>query len=114
MAKGRPILARFDLANYKWDNFSNYFDENKKGVLTAKIVNKRHRKRTKKDKKIVGHAMCIIGINKSKRYFKVKNSWGRDFSDDGYFRIKYDALKLEYMDVYFLLKFSIHFIKGHN
>jgi C1A family cysteine protease len=34
-----------------------------------------------------GHAVVIYSIDQSKNYYKVKNSWGRDWGDDGSFRI---------------------------
>ena len=30
-----------------------------------------------------GHAVVIIGMNESCRYFKIKNSWGGNFADKG-------------------------------
>ena len=37
-----------------------------------------------------GHAILIVGYNDSGQYFKVKNSWGTSWGENGYFRIAYD------------------------
>ena len=36
------------------------------------------------------HAICIVGYNDSGGYWIVKNSWGLNFGESGYFRIKYN------------------------
>jgi C1A family cysteine protease len=36
------------------------------------------------------HAICIVGYNDSGGYWIVKNSWGPNFGESGYFRIKYN------------------------
>ena len=36
------------------------------------------------------HAVLVVGYNDSEQYFKVKNSWGPDWGEAGYFRIAYD------------------------
>lgn len=39
-----------------------------------------------------GHAVLIVGYNDLGQYFIVKNSWGADWGESGYFRIAYSEL----------------------
>jgi C1A family cysteine protease len=43
-------------------------------------------------KKVGGHAMLCVGYNRSSRTFIIRNSWGTDFGDQGYFYCSYDWL----------------------
>ena len=36
------------------------------------------------------HAVLLVGYDDSGQYFKVKNSWGADWGENGYFRIAFD------------------------
>jgi len=40
-----------------------------------------------------GHALCVVGYNHNASTFRVMNSWGMFWGDDGYFRITYDVFK---------------------
>lgn len=40
-----------------------------------------------------GHAMCVVGFSDAKKAFKVLNSWGPDWGEDGYIWIKYGDFK---------------------
>lgn len=40
-----------------------------------------------------GHAMLIVGYNRTTNYFIVKNSWGTDWGHDGYARISYEYIQ---------------------
>lgn len=37
-----------------------------------------------------GHAVLVVGYSDDQQYFKVKNSWGQGWGENGYFRISYD------------------------
>lgn len=45
-----------------------------------------------------GHAVLAVGYNDAEAYFKVKNSWGPEWGEEGYFRIAYNDV---YDDVQF-------------
>ena len=45
---------------------------------------------TVKEQKLGGHAMSIIGWNKT--HFIVSNTWGKNFGDEGYFYIDYNYI----------------------
>lgn len=40
-----------------------------------------------------GHAMLLVGYDMATRSWLVRNSWGEDFADRGYFRIPFSTLK---------------------
>jgi hypothetical protein len=40
-----------------------------------------------------GHAMLVVGYNRTGNYFIVKNSWGTDWGHDGYAHISYEYLQ---------------------
>jgi C1A family cysteine protease len=39
-----------------------------------------------------GHAVCIVGYNENSRAFKIQNSWGSGWGDNGNFWVTYDFL----------------------
>lgn len=39
-----------------------------------------------------GHAVLLVGYDDTQQCFKVKNSWGPDWGESGYFRISYDEV----------------------
>lgn len=43
-----------------------------------------------------GHAMCIVGYDDAKQAFKVRNSWGPYWGEDGYVWIGYEAFELPF------------------
>lgn len=43
-------------------------------------------------KKLGGHAVFLVGYNDQEQYFIVKNSWGENWGEKGYFKIAYSEL----------------------
>jgi C1A family cysteine protease len=41
------------------------------------------------DSLVGGHAVAMVGFNDAKKYFIVRNSWGSDWADNGYFYMPY-------------------------
>lgn len=39
-----------------------------------------------------GHCTCIVGYDNKKKMFKVENSWGSNWGDNGYFWVTYDLV----------------------
>ncbi|MCX8958438.1 peptidase [Erwinia psidii] len=46
----------------------------------------------KEDKPVGGHAVLCVGYDDSTQLFRIRNSWGEDVGDRGYFFIPYDYL----------------------
>ena len=117
---GRPCLASFTY--YKWQkiNFLNFFNKNKTGILTKEELNKS--KPISKGKPR-SHAVVLIAIEENCLVFL--NSWGTDFADNGYFRVKDEnVLNIsEFIDIFwneddltmeekdFYKKYHLNFIK---
>jgi C1A family cysteine protease/rhodanese-related sulfurtransferase len=47
------------------------------------------------------HAVTIVGYNDTDGYWICKNSWGRDWGENGWFRIKYGECHIELNTIYF-------------
>ncbi len=47
-----------------------------------------------------GHAICIVGYDDTKGYFKFKNSWGWDWGDGGYGYLPYSYMEPYLMDAW--------------
>ena len=95
--KGRPCLCRFDLNKKKWHNFSEFFENNPKGILTNQIINKPV---NNINSTAGGHAVVLVEIEEN--CLKFLNSWGKDFGDNGYFRIENENVldNIEFMDIF--------------
>jgi hypothetical protein len=46
------------------------------------------------------HAVCMVGYDDSRSRFKVMNSWGTDWGENGYFYIPYSSVSLVIMEAY--------------
>ena len=97
--KTRPCVARFNLTAQQWGNFSAFYGENKKGILTSQILNQNnyYPKETPG-----GHAVVLTHI--SKDYLTFLNSWGPTWADNGYFRVENGAvLGMEFCDIFWYI-----------
>ena len=98
--KTRPCVARFNLTAQQWGNFSKFYRENKKGILTKEILN--DTKNIYPDSTPGGHAVVLTHI--SKDYLTFLNSWGPNFADNGYFRVKNaDVLGMQFCDIFWYI-----------
>ncbi|HBN07666.1 MAG TPA: hypothetical protein DD435_03115 [Cyanobacteria bacterium UBA8530] len=52
---------------------------------------------TAKDKLEGGHAVLCVGYDNAKKVLIVRNSWGADWADGGYFYMPYEYVKLGYV-----------------
>jgi C1A family cysteine protease len=77
LSDGTPVV----LAMYV---FSNMGSTPKSGLLPMP---------TSKDKFEGGHAVLAVGYDNEKRVIIVRNSWGSDWADGGYFYMPYEYLK---------------------
>jgi len=64
------------------DTFTEFFKSNPTGVYKAE-----------KEEGGWLHAVVLVGYNNTGKYWIVRNSWGDDWGDGGYFRITYDSYR---------------------
>ena len=117
---GRPCVSSFNLYEWQWINFRKFFEKHKKGILTKDELNK---SKPYSKGKPEGHAVVLIAIEENCLVFL--NSWGTDFADNGYFRVKDEnVLNIsEFIDIFwneddltmeekdFYKKYHLNFIK---
>jgi C1A family cysteine protease len=54
-----------------------------------------------------GHAVCVVGWNPITRLFKIKNSWGTQWGENGYGYLSYDYIKYFCWDAWMVKDLSI-------
>jgi len=76
LASGFPFVFGFTV-------YSSFDSIGKDGVMTMPTEN---------DKDQGGHAVCAVGYKRSEKVFIIRNSWGPDWGDNGYFYMPYDYI----------------------
>lgn len=93
---GHAVMVSFYLSQDQWSYFSARFRDQPRAVLDH----------IPEDGTVgpaggSGHAAVIVGRDQDE--WKIKNSWGDDFADEGFFRVRKDALpELRLYHVFFL------------
>ena len=59
---------------------------------------------TKREKLLGGHAVLLVGYNKTKKVFIARNSWGTNWGDKGYFYMPFDIVKPNMSSDYWIIK----------
>ena len=94
----RPVVARFCLSGAQWDQFSKFFRENPRGILTRSYLDLK--KNSTSDPG--GHAVVLTSYDAES--LRLMNSWGDGWADNGFFRVQNaDVLGLEFVDVFWTL-----------
>ncbi|WP_341466129.1 C1 family peptidase [Bacillus cereus] len=47
-----------------------------------------------------GHALCVVGYNDETQMFKFKNSWGRNWGENGYGYLPYEYMSLQWSEAW--------------
>ena len=97
--KTRPCVAKFHLSGQQWGNFSKFYRNNPTGILTKEILNENNYYPDEKDG---GHSVVLTHICKD--YLTFLNSWGNNWADNGYFKVKSaDVLGASFYDVFWYI-----------
>ncbi|XP_068678686.1 uncharacterized protein [Montipora foliosa] len=94
----RPVVARFYLTGAQWDQFSQFYQEKGKEILTKSYLNSKRGSTSDPG----GHAVVLTSYDAES--LRLMNSWGDGWADSGFFRVQNsDVLGLEFFDVYWTL-----------
>ena len=58
----------------------------------------------KREKLLGGHAVLLVGYDKTRKVFIVRNSWGESWGDKGYFYMPFDVVKPDMSSDYWIIK----------
>jgi len=58
----------------------------------------------KREKLLGGHAVLLVGYDKNRKVFIVRNSWGEAWGDKGYFYMPFDVVKPDMSSDYWIIK----------
>jgi C1A family cysteine protease len=59
---------------------------------------------TKRERLLGGHAVLLVGYNKTKKVFIARNSWGTNWGDKGYFYMPFNIVKPNMSSDYWIIK----------
>ena len=94
----RPVVVRFHLTGAQWDQFDKFYKENPRGILTRSYLDSKHDSKSAPG----GHAVVFTSYDADS--LRLMNSWGDDWADEGFFRVKNsDVLGLEFFDIFWTL-----------
>lgn len=92
IANGYPVIIGFDV-------YSSFMSSKtaKTGIMTFP--------NTSSERLLGGHAVLLVGYDKTKQVFIVRNSWGTSWGDKGYFYMPFRVISTEGMsDDYWIIK----------
>lgn len=92
----RPLICQFNLCENQWDAFSDFFKNRPVDTLRSLPPADRSKKE--------GHSVVVVGCTEDVLY--IKNSWGDDWADKGYFSAVQKVLDVcvpaSYFDVFWI------------
>ena len=91
LSNGYPVIMGFRV-------YDSFMSKNvaKTGIMTYP--------NTKREKLLGGHAVLLVGYNKSKKVFIARNSWGTNWGDKGYFYMPFNVINPNMSSDYWIIK----------
>jgi len=91
LTNGYPIIMGFNV-------YTSFMSNNvaRTGIMPYPNI--------KRERLLGGHAVLIVGYNKTKKVFIARNSWGTGWGDRGYFYMPFDIIKPSMSDDYWIIK----------
>lgn len=80
ITNGFPVIIGFDV----YSSFES-IQTIKTGVMTYPNI--------KRERKLGGHAVLLVGYDKSRKVYIVRNSWGTNWGDRGYFYMPFSVIE---------------------
>ncbi|MDG2280110.1 MAG: C1 family peptidase [Flavicella sp.] len=95
LCNNTPIITGFEFVN----SMISYSSGNLSGVKSDGLWSPDHYTNG-----VEGHALCVVGYNDNKfgGAFRIVNSWGKNYGDNGYMWLKYDDFAMSIKEVFFL------------
>ena len=78
LARGFPVVVGFDV-------YESFYNIGSNGIMPYPNVNR--------EQLLGGHAVAIVGYNDNTQRFIVRNSWGTNWADRGYFYMPYRVIQ---------------------
>jgi len=91
LTNGYPVVIGF----YVYESFMS---------ATVARTGKMPYPNTKRERLLGGHAVLLVGYDKTKKVFIVRNSWGTSWGDRGYFYMPFDVIKPNMSSDYWIIK----------
>lgn len=91
LANGYPVIMGFNV-------YSSFMSANvaRTGIMPYPNI--------KREKLLGGHAVLLVGYDKTKKMFIARNSWGNIWGDNGYFYMPFDIVKPDMSGDYWIIK----------
>ena len=101
--RGIKCLATLNLNKLEWYNFSNFSNDFKEGkVLTKELLQQQNIINIQDPNQTDGHSVILSDIDEEDNYILI-NSWGKDWGNNGTFKIKKECLESKFFAVYYLI-----------
>lgn len=91
LSNGYPVVIGF----YVYDSFVSA-SVTKTGIMPYP--------NTRREKLLGGHAVLLVGYDKNKKVFIVRNSWGTNWGDKGYFYMPFNVINPNMSSDYWIIK----------